>query len=85
MKKEIYEEFKWKKNTDPEAKALAGTIMRWSNESWVDLHNESLKKALKKLEKSFKDVIKNCIPCPDCKAENKPKCIQVLELKRKLK
>ena len=82
--KKIYEEFKWKKNRSRKAKEIAGTIMRYSNESWVDLHNESLKKALKKLEKTFKDTIKNCPTCPDCKAEKKPKCIQVLELKRKL-
>lgn len=46
---------------------------------------DACKKTLKKEQERVRKAINRCKTCPDCGAENKPRCVQVLELKRILR
>jgi hypothetical protein len=81
------EELKWKHNTTPEAKAIAGTIARYNYENYVDEHNKAIDKAVELTKKEvWQDELQFLATYYNRIKTNKSKLIEdrLEELKKKL-
>ena len=59
------EKFKWEHNKSDEAKAIAGTLVRYNYENLVDMHNKTIDELIKEFEKIYLTIDKKDIATID--------------------